>query len=128
MSKLEALTKQFNSAVSRLDEALQQPKNAFMRDSSIKRFEFTFDLSWKLIKEFLEENHKIICVSPKTCFREAYKQEMIEYDDFWIKMADARNLTAHLYKEEMADDVYENVLPKALENFQYLLKHAQDKE
>jgi len=125
MSKLEALIKQFDQAINRLDEVLKIEKSGIIRDSGIKRFEFSFDLSWKLMKEFLSEHHKIICVSPKTCFREAYKQGIIDYDDFWIKMADARNLTAHLYKEEMADDVYDNILPKALESFQHLLKQVQ---
>ncbi len=46
---------QFSQAASRLAEALARPKDAFMRDSSIQRFEFTFDLAWKALKVHLED-------------------------------------------------------------------------
>ncbi|MFQ5431139.1 MAG: HI0074 family nucleotidyltransferase substrate-binding subunit [Nitrospinota bacterium] len=106
MSKLEAVLNQFQTALTRLDEVLRQEKNEFMRDAAIKRFEFTFDLSWKLIKACLEELSGIICASPKACIREAYKQSLIEYDDRWLEMTDDRNRTAHLYRVEMADEIY----------------------
>lgn len=106
MSKLEAVFRQYQDAVSRLEEVLQQEKNEFMRDAAIKRFEFTFDLSWKLVKAFLEQESGIVCASPKGCFREAYKQSLIEYDDRLLEMTDDRNRTAHLYRKEMADEIY----------------------
>ncbi len=124
MSKLEAILKQFQKAVNRLDEVLKQEKNEFIRDSAIQRFEFTFDLSWKVVKAFLEENKGVICNSPKGCFREAYKQEIIEYDDFWIEMTDYRNKTAHIYKEELAEEIYA-ILPRTLSYFQKLLENIQ---
>jgi len=37
---------EFERAIQRLDEALSQPKDEFIRDSVIQRFEFTFELSW----------------------------------------------------------------------------------
>ncbi|MBU1045963.1 nucleotidyltransferase substrate binding protein [Patescibacteria group bacterium] len=106
MSKLEALFQQFQKAVARLKDVLEQEKNEYIRDSAIQRFEFTFDLSWKLIKTFLEENRGIICASPKGCFREAYTQSVLDYDECWIEMTDTRNKTAHIYKEEFADEIY----------------------
>lgn len=106
MSKLDAVLIQFQATLTRLDEVLKQEKNEFMRDAAIKRFEFTFDLSWKLIKASLDELSGIICASPKACIREAYKQSLIEYDDRWLEMTDDRNKTAHLYREEMADEIY----------------------
>ena len=48
MSKYKMLFAEFQQAFSRLQEALQQEKTSFMRDSSIQRFEITFDLAWKL--------------------------------------------------------------------------------
>ena len=124
MTKFEAIYKQFKNAIERFDEVLKKEKDAFMRDSAIKRFEFCFDLSWKLIKAFLEEKKGIICNSPKGCFREAYKQGFIEYDDFWIEMTDMRNQTSHTYNEENADTIY-NQLPQTLCRFQELLKSIE---
>ncbi len=124
MSKLEAILKQFQKAVERLESVLQQEKNEFIRDAAIQRFEFTFDLSWKLIKACLEEKGGTLCSSPKGCFREAYNQGLIEYDDFWIEMAVIRNKTSHTYSEETAEEVYA-ILPQALLHFQKLLINVQ---
>lgn len=103
MSKLEIIIKQFEKALRRLDEVLKEPQNAIIRDSAIQRFEFSLDLAWKSVKAFLEEKKGIVCSSPKDCFREAYRQNLIEYDDSWIKFVDMRNETVHTYKEEIAD-------------------------
>lgn len=96
------------------------PKSDITRDSAIQRFEFTLDLSWKMVKAFLEDKKGIICVSPKECFREAYRQGLIEYSDEWIKFVDMRNETVHTYKEEVAEKIY-NSLPEAVKHFKILL-------
>ena len=116
MSKTEAITNQYKQAVQRLQEALQAPKTDMARDSAIKRFEFCFDLAWKLLKTLLEEKKGVICASPKDCFREAYKNGLIEYDDFWLQMTDWRNEAVHTYSEQFAEVFYQK-LPKALEKF-----------
>jgi len=121
MSKLEAILSQFEQALQRLDEVLKEPKNSIIRDSAIQRFEFSLDLSWKSVKAYLEDKKGIICSSPKDCFREAYRQGLVEYNDAWIKYVDMRNETAHTYKEEIADKIYAE-LPKALADFIGLLK------
>jgi len=121
MTKLEALKNQYRQAVSRLDEVLQKEKNDIIRDSAIKRFEFTFDLAWKLIKAYLEEEKGTICTSPKGCFRDAYRQGVLEYDELWIKITDWRNQIMHVYDTSFADNLYEN-LPEVLEHFLILQK------
>ena len=120
MTKLEATIKQFENALTRLREVLAVSKNDIARDSAIQRFEFTLDLSWKMIKAFLEDRKGIICVSPKECFREAYRQGLIEYSDEWIKFVDMRNETVHTYKEEVAERIYAQ-LPDTLKYFEILL-------
>ena len=123
MTKFEATIKQFESALTRFREVLAVPKNDIVRDSAIQRFEFTLDLSWKMTKAFLEEKKGVVCASPKECFREAYKQGLIEYSDEWIKFVDMRNETVHIYKEEVAEKIYAN-LSIALEHFEILLTRA----
>lgn len=120
MSKLESLLEDFEKALKRFADVLQEPKNEFIRDSAIQRFEFTFDLCWKTVKSFLEEKHGIVCASPKNCFREAYKQGLIEFDNFWLELTDWRNKTSHTYKEDLAESIFK-VLPRTLTNFKELL-------
>jgi len=120
MTKLEAVTNQFSKALERLEEVLGVEKTDIVRDSAIQRFEFTLDLSWKTLKAFIEEKEGIICASPKECFREAYRQGIIQYDDIWIKFVDMRNETAHTYNEEIAKKIYSQ-LPETVKYFRELL-------
>ncbi len=117
MLKLEANIEQFSQALKRFKEALLEEKTDLIRDASIKRFEFTLDLSWKTLKKFLEEKKGIVCNSPKGCFREAFANGLIPYNEIWLKMVDWRNETSHIYNEEIADEIYSNLkhVRKALE-------------
>ena len=77
---LDTLKEQFKKAVTRLEEILKLPKNDVIRDSAIKRFEFSFDLGWKLMRAYLREEKGIDCDSPKECIRSAYRHGLIGYD------------------------------------------------
>lgn len=120
IAKLASLLPDMEKAVNRLGEVLALPKTEIVRDSAIKRFEFCFDLSWKTLKAFLEEQQGVSVASPKEAFREAYRQKVIGYDNFWLELADKRNLTVHTYREAVAEEVYA-ILPRALEYFAELL-------
>ena len=126
MTKFEATIKQFENALTRFREVMAVPKNDIVRDSAIQRFEFTLDLSWKMAKAFLEEKKGVVCVSPKECFRESYRQGLIEYSDEWIKFVDMRNETVHTYKEEVAEKIYV-YLPIALKHFEALFAAVKEK-
>ena len=105
MTKFTALSEEYKEAIDGLQDVLRQPKNEYMRDSAIKRFELAFDLAWKTIKAFAEEKGTT-CVSPLGCFQEAYQQELISYNDAWVEMVKTRNKTVHTYDEQLAEEVY----------------------
>jgi nucleotidyltransferase substrate binding protein (TIGR01987 family) len=119
MTKFESLLEDFEKILMKLDEVLKLEKTEINRDSAIQRFEIATDLAWKTLKTYLEEYKGIICRSPKGCFREAFSQGVIDYDDYWIKIIDFRNQTAHLYSEALVDKIYEE-LPKVLEYLKIL--------
>mgnify|MGYP001593941374 CR=1 FL=1 len=121
MTKQEAQLDQLEKALARLEEALAAPKSDMVRDSAIQRFEFTIDMTWKLVKTCLEEKYGVVCHSPKECFREAYRQKMLAYDEFWLELVDMRNETSHTYKEDIAESVFRR-LPKAAKYMQALME------
>ncbi|MBI2097522.1 MAG: nucleotidyltransferase substrate binding protein [Candidatus Vogelbacteria bacterium] len=125
MSKFKLLLEDYQKAVARLDEVLREPKSDIVRDSAIQRFEITFELAWKTIKAYLEEYQKVRCASPRSCFRELFNQGVIDYNDHWLKLADWRNATAHMYNESLADELYQE-LPKALEKFKVLIQKLKE--
>jgi nucleotidyltransferase substrate binding protein (TIGR01987 family) len=119
MTKFESLLEDFEKILTKLDEVLRLEKTEINRDSAIQRFEIAVDLAWKTLKTYLEEYKGIICRSPKGCFREAFSQGIINYDDYWIKIIDFRNQAANLYSEALADKIYGD-LPKVLEYLKIL--------
>jgi len=121
MTKFDALKKDYSQAVGRLGEVLAMNKTKVIRDSAILRFELCFDLAWKTIKIYLEDEKGVKCFSPKVCWKEAFQNGLIEFDDLWLVMTDWRNDAAHTYNEKLADRLYGD-LPKALEKFKELQK------
>lgn len=126
MTKRQSLQADFAKAISRLEEALALAKDDIVRHSAIQRFEISFELCWKYLKAFLEEEHNAVCTSPRSCFRAAFKNGVIEDDPFWIDLTVLRNYTVHTYNEDLADYVYGR-LPEAVRRFRALLEAtAQD--
>lgn len=117
--KRKELVESFTDVLARLGEAVRMPKTDVTRDSAIKRFELTFDIAWKTVKAWLEERGTR-CVSPKSCFQDAYREGLIDYEKIWLDLLDTRNKTVHTYIEEEAENVYAK-LPAALPAFEKLL-------
>jgi len=104
--KLDELKK----ALHRLKEALAVPKSDIVRDSVIQRFEFTVELSWKVLQRHLKSSGVIEPVTPKNVFREAAKLGIVNDPEAWIRFVDACNLSSHTYKESLAEEVYASAL------------------
>lgn len=108
MAPREGLQDHFRSlqkAFSKLKDALRQEINEYIRDSVIKRYEFTFELLWKLIKK-LAESEDLECYSPKSCFKQAFRMGLIDDETVFLSMLEYRNRTVHIYDEKQAEEVY----------------------
>lgn len=91
----------FEKAFLRLKEALEMEKlNELERNGLIQRFEFTIDLSWKVMKDFLEEKGFSFKPSPKDTFRLAQENNYINYAQELIDGLDIRNELSHDYDGE----------------------------
>lgn len=109
----------FERAVARLADALAQPKDEYLRDSAIQRFEFTFELAWKVLKRYLAAQG-VEARSPRAAIRGAFEVGLLPDDPGWLAMLDLRNLTTHTYDERIAEQIYAE-LPDVLMRFQGLL-------
>lgn len=96
---------QLRKAVAKLEDVLRQEKTEYMRDSAIQRFEFTFELAWKTMKAHLESKG-VIVYSPRDAIRGAFQDGRIDEDRRWLEMIETRNLTSHVYNEEIAEKIY----------------------
>ncbi len=97
-----------------LGEALEQLKdsvkqseieNPYVREATIKRFEFSVELFWKTLKKIcIYEDYDV--TSPRSVLAKAFELEFIADEDLWIMMIKDRNLTSHTYKREIASEIY----------------------
>lgn len=111
MEKLKRKIDETERALKTLDEILKEPYSVVVRDATIQRFEYTFEVFWKTLKEYLEEYEGVRCNSPKSCFREAMSVGLLSEEQtlMCLEMTDDRNLTSHTYLEEIAQKIYGKV-------------------
>lgn len=105
VDRLETANKNFEK-----DSNLEEDYRS-ARDSAIKRFEISLDTLWKYLKIYLEVKIGLTQSSPKPIFRECLRVELINEKDTTeaLKMIDARNMTSHIYKEEIAEQLSSNL-------------------
>jgi len=94
-------------AAKSLEKALEQPKDEYVRDAVIQRFEYTFELSWKTLKRYCMVAAGVREYSIKDVFREAGKQGLLDSVEDWFEYHKAQNLTSHVYNEKIAEETYE---------------------
>ena len=91
----------YEKAFIRLCEAVSQKQlNELERNGLMQRFEFTIDLSWKVMKDYLEHKGFNFKPAPKDTFRQAFQAGYIDYAQALIDGLDIRNELSHDYSEE----------------------------
>lgn len=115
----------FASAVDRRKEFYEKGDDDIYLDLAVKRFEFTFEMSWKAIKRYLDFTG-IGCVSPRSCYKEAFAQELITEEAVWLDMIEMRNLTSHTYNEDEIKEIIDKLdaYKKAFTNLKQTLAAA----
>ena len=120
-------------ALKTLKEALvvydRDPNNDIVRDSCIQRFEYSYGLSTKMLRRYLEitsdEKEVIDTVSFPDVIRMAAEKGLLRNSwDVWEKFRKARNQTSHTYDAKIAAEVMA-VLPNFYEEASYLLQSLQ---
>lgn len=111
MEKLTIIAEDTKNALGTLQEIIETPYSVIVRDATIQRFEYSFEIFWKFLKEYLRVKEGIICNSPKSCFREAFNVKLFTEEETVtaLEMTDDRNLTAHTYHEEVAEEIYRKI-------------------
>lgn len=99
----------FNKALKKLEEgvelALTHPLSDIEKQGLIKAFEFTHELAWNLLKDFLESKGIQNLFGPKDTVQESFRQGLIKKGDVWMNMIKDRNLTSHIYNEEISNEI-----------------------
>lgn len=90
-----------------------------LRIALIGAFMFTFELSWKTLKDLL--NYEGIQVTfPREVIKQAFQNDLIEDGELWIRMLESRNVMSHAYDEAVAIEVARSILESYLPAFEKL--------
>ncbi len=102
----------FSKAIDVLKRSLEIEKPSEVeRGGIIQFYKMAFELAWKTVKDYLEEEGFEI-KSPRSAIKQGIKTELLDNSYDWIDALEDRNLTAHTYNEKTAIKVYESIKNK----------------
>lgn len=87
---------------------ITQPSNV-ERAGIIQMFEFTAELAWNTLKDYLSDQGINDITGSRDAIRKAFKNGLIRDGVNWMKMLESRNLTSHIYNEDIADDILRDI-------------------
>jgi nucleotidyltransferase substrate binding protein (TIGR01987 family) len=106
----------FNLALATLTEAhalaQTRPLTKLEAQGLIQGFEFTHELSWNVLKDYLEAQGFPNIIGSRNAVRQAFKEALIENGDVWMDMIKARNLTSHTYNLDVAQQISSDILQR----------------
>jgi nucleotidyltransferase substrate binding protein (TIGR01987 family) len=114
----------FNKALSQLKEAValapKRPLSKLEEQGLIQAFEFTHELAWNTLKDFLEERGVQDLYDSRDSTRQAFKTGLIQNGEVWMNMIQSRNLTSHTYDEATAPQIASAIRTSYFSEFEKL--------
>ncbi len=106
----------FKRAYARLNEgattASLRKLSELEQQGLIQAFEFTHELAWNVLNDYLESQGITNLIGSKDATRSAFKNGLVEDGEAWMDMIKARNLTSHTYNTEVADGIARDILTR----------------
>ena len=103
----------FQKALSQLTEAIEtngvNPID-IIKEGIIQRFEFTHELAWKVLKDYLEYEGFQNMTGSRTATREAFNKGLIQNGQIWMDMIESRNLTVHTYQHTILEEEFLKII------------------
>jgi nucleotidyltransferase substrate binding protein (TIGR01987 family) len=128
-------TSSFKQAISRLDEALQryeqESQDLAVKDSVVKRFEYTYALAYKTLGRFLKAvsgvPKDIDIITLQELVRDGNEMGLLKGDiKDWLEYHKKRNLTPHAYDNDTANKII-TIVPKFYEEAKFLLERIEER-
>ena len=106
----------YRKALQALTEAVelaqQRPLSRLEQQGLIQAFEFTHELAWNVLKDFLENQGISGLIGSRDASRTAFRNGLVSDGEVWMDMVKARNLTSHTYNVELAEGVARDVVER----------------
>ena len=106
----------YQQALTRLAGAVALSRERALSDLEqqglVQAFEFTHELAWNVLKDYLEEQGYPGIIGSKNATREAFKNALVDDGQAWMDMIKARNLASHTYQTKIAEDIVKEILSR----------------
>lgn len=110
--RLENFEKAYLALSQALTRIKESPDDDLLQAGFIQTYEFTLELAWKTLQDYLEDQGFREINSPKKVIRTAFAEGYIKEGELWLQALDDRNLTVHTYKKELAEKVAADITSK----------------
>jgi nucleotidyltransferase substrate binding protein (TIGR01987 family) len=104
----------YKKALSHLNAAVDAAKTRTLSDLEqqglVKAFEFTFELAWNVMKDFLTTQGITGIIGSRDSVRFAFKEELIGAGEIWMHMIDDRNHSSHIYDESTKESLVKHIV------------------
>ena len=111
----------YQRALLSLQEAIQLSQQRELskleQQGLIQGFEFTHELAWKTLKDFLEYRGISGVIGSRDAARVAFREGLVTEGAVWMEMIKSRNLTSHTYREEVANDIAQKIIDQYFNEF-----------
>lgn len=103
--------KNFSKALLQLEKFIIKPDlNELEEQGLIQSFEYNYELSWNLIKDYFQFQGEINISGSRDAFRLAFNRQLISNGKIWMKMIESRQLSTHTYDEITAEELVAEIL------------------
>lgn len=121
--RFDNYSKAFGELKESLELANDRPLTKLEKQGVIQGFEYTHELAWNLLKDYLEFQGHVGLIGSRDTTREAFKRGLIAEGETWMEMIKSRNLTSHAYDKEIAEQIYTAISARFFQEFQFLYAH-----
>jgi len=122
----------FKNAYAQLREALElmenRPLSNLEKQGTIQAFEFTYELAWNVLRDYLVWQGAETISGSRDAIRESFKRELISDGHGWLAMLQDRNRTVHTYNEETANQILDHLQHRYAPLFSEFIQTFTDKQ
>jgi len=108
--RLQNYKKALATMKSAVELAASRELSELEKQGVIQGFEFTFELAWNVMKDYLEEHGITGIIGSKDTVRQAFNKGLIEDGQVWMDMIESRNISSHSYDEDIAEELFQKII------------------
>jgi len=109
MQRLDSFGRAMQSLSSAVTLSNQRPLSDLEQQGLIQSFEFTHELAWNCLRDYLQYQGEQNMMGSRDATRRAFSVGLISDGDAWMDMIASRNLTSHTYNQETAAKIVEAI-------------------